>query len=77
VFVLDGVLMGAGDGPFLAWAMLATLGVFAPLALWVPASGGGVVALWWAMALFMAMRLLLLGLRARGAAWLVTGAVRS
>ncbi|MFC9016216.1 MATE family efflux transporter, partial [Streptomyces albidoflavus] len=25
VYVLDGVLMGAGDGPYLAWAMLLTL----------------------------------------------------
>ena len=30
VFVLDGVLMGAGDGPYLAWAMLGTLVVFLP-----------------------------------------------
>ncbi|GAA2930717.1 hypothetical protein GCM10020221_28170 [Streptomyces thioluteus] len=30
VFVLDGVLMGAGDGPYLAWAMLAVLAVYAP-----------------------------------------------
>jgi putative MATE family efflux protein len=76
VFVLDGVLMGAGDGPYLAWAMLATLTVFAPAALLLSAGGGGLVGLWWAMSLFMAVRLLLLGLRARGGAWLVTGAVR-
>ena len=36
VFVLDGVLMGAGDGRYLAWAMLLTLAVFAPVALLVP-----------------------------------------
>lgn len=41
VFVLDGVLMGAGDGPYLAWAMLATLAVFTPVALLVPVFGGG------------------------------------
>ncbi|MFJ6211931.1 MATE family efflux transporter [Streptomyces sp. NPDC092296] len=76
VFVLDGVLMGAGDGPYLAWAMLATLAVFAPLALLVPAAGGGLVALWWAMAVFMAVRLILLGWRTRSGAWLVAGAVR-
>ena len=49
VFVLDGVLMGAGDGRYLAWAMLVTLAVFAPVALLVPALGGGLTALWWAM----------------------------
>ncbi len=45
VFVLDGVLMGAGDGPYLAGAMLVTLAVFAPVALLVPWAGGGLTAL--------------------------------
>ncbi|MBQ0983292.1 MATE family efflux transporter [Streptomyces sp. F63] len=76
VFVLDGVLMGAGDGPYLAWAMLATLAVFAPLALSVPALGGGLTALWWVMGLMMTVRLVTLGLRAASGRWMVTGAVR-
>ncbi|WP_055591183.1 MATE family efflux transporter [Peterkaempfera griseoplana] len=76
VFVLDGVLIGAGDGRYLAWAMLVTLAVFAPVALLVPALGGGLVALWWAVALSMAVRLASLGWRTRTGAWLVTGAVR-
>ncbi|MGK5497484.1 MATE family efflux transporter [Streptomyces sp. URMC 125] len=78
VFVLDGVLMGAGDGPYLAWASLATLAVFAPAALAVPALGGGLTALWWAVAgLMMAVRLATLWLRARSGRWIVTGAVRA
>ncbi|WP_377270389.1 MATE family efflux transporter [Peterkaempfera sp. SMS 1(5)a] len=77
VFVLDGVLIGAGDGRYLAWAMLVTLAVFAPVALLVPALGGGLVALWWAIALSMAVRLASLGWRTRTGAWLVTGAVRA
>ncbi|MFH8367975.1 MATE family efflux transporter [Streptomyces sp. NPDC018031] len=77
VFVLDGVLMGAGDGPYLAWAMIATLAVFAPVALLVPALGGGLTALWWAMALMMAVRMVTLWLRTRSGRWIVTGAVRS
>ncbi|WP_410537577.1 MATE family efflux transporter [Streptomyces sp. KL2] len=78
VFVLDGVLMGAGDGPYLAWAALATLVVFAPAALAVPALGGGLTALWWAVAgLMMGMRLVTLWLRARSGRWVVTGAVRA
>ncbi|WP_406201347.1 MATE family efflux transporter [Kitasatospora sp. NBC_01560] len=77
VFVLDGVLMGAGDGPFLAWAMVGTLAVFAPVALAVPASGTGLAGLWWAMNLFMLVRGGFLALRARGGRWLVTGAVRA
>ncbi|MEV6548890.1 MATE family efflux transporter [Streptomyces sp. NPDC051597] len=76
VFVLDGVLMGAGDGPYLAWAMLLTLACFAPVALLVPAFGGGLTALWWAMALMMSVRMLTLWLRARSGRWLVTGATR-
>ncbi|KAB8163321.1 MATE family efflux transporter [Streptomyces sp. 3MP-14] len=75
VFVLDGVLMGAGDGRYLASAMLLTLLVFAPVALLVPALGGGVTALWGAIAgLMMGTRLLTLGLRTRTGRWLVTGA---
>ncbi len=76
VFVLDGVLMGAGDGPYLARAMVVTLAVFAPVALLVPPLGGGLTALWWAMALMMAVRMLTLGWRARSGRWLVTGAMR-
>jgi putative MATE family efflux protein len=76
VFVLDGVLMGAGDGPYLAWAMLLTLAVFAPVALLVPALGGGLTALWWAMTLMMGVRMLTLWLRSRSGRWIVTGATR-
>ena len=76
VFVLDGVLMGAGDGPYLAWAMVLTLVVFAPVALLVPALGGGLTALWGAMTLMMTVRMLTLWLRARSGRWIVTGATR-
>ncbi|WP_103508847.1 MATE family efflux transporter [Streptomyces sp. SM13] len=76
VFVLDGVLMGAGDGRYLAWAMLVTLAVFAPVALLVPTLGGGLTALWWAMTLMMAVRLITLWLRTRSGRWIVTGATR-
>ncbi|SFD21723.1 MATE family efflux transporter [Streptomyces aidingensis] len=78
VFVLDGVLMGAGDGPYLALAMLLTLAVFAPVALLVPALGGGLAALWWTFAgLMMSVRWLTLWPRARTGRWIVTGAVRA
>ncbi|MET9706258.1 MATE family efflux transporter [Streptomyces griseus] len=76
VFVLDGVLMGAGDGRYLARAMLVTLAVFAPVALLVPSLGGGLTALWWAMTLMMAVRLITLWLRTRSGRWIVTGATR-
>ncbi|MEV4558776.1 MATE family efflux transporter [Kitasatospora sp. NPDC049285] len=77
VFVLDGVLMGAGDGGYLAWAMLATLLVFTPAALAVPALGLGLAGLWWAMNLFMLARAAFLTGRVRTGHWMVTGAVRA
>lgn len=76
VFVLDGVLMGAGDGPYLAGAMLVTLTVFAPVAMLAPALGGGLTVLWAAMTLMMTVRMLTLWLRARSGRWMVTGATR-
>lgn len=76
VYVLDGVLMGAGDGPYLAWAMLLTLAIFTPFALLIPSWGGGLPAVWGAMTLMMATRAVTLGLRTRSGRWLVTGASR-
>jgi len=78
VFVLDGVLIGAGDGRFLAWAGVATLVAYAPAALavhaWAPPGAAGLAWLWVAFAVvFMAARALTTGLRARGTAWMVTG----
>ncbi|MCX4747641.1 MATE family efflux transporter [Kitasatospora sp. NBC_01287] len=77
VFVLDGVLMGAGDGGYLAWAMLGTLVAFAPLALAVPAFGWGLAGLWWALNAFILVRCAFLFGRLRTGRWLVTGAVRA
>ncbi|MFC9971879.1 MATE family efflux transporter [Spirillospora sp. NPDC127200] len=77
VFVLDGILIGAGDGRYLAWTTLLATVAFLPAALLAYAAGGGLVALWLAIGLWMGARLLTLGLRARGDAWMVTGAVRN
>jgi putative MATE family efflux protein len=76
VFVLDGVLIGAGDMRYLAAAGVVTVAAFLPAAWLVAAQGAGLVALWLAIGVWMTARLLTLGLRARGDAWLVTGAVR-
>jgi putative MATE family efflux protein len=71
VFVLDGVLIGAGDGTYLAWAGLLVLVVYAPLAL----VAGGLTWLWVAFAFgFMLARAGVLLHRERGTHWLVTGA---
>jgi Na+-driven multidrug efflux pump len=75
VFVLDGVLIGAGDGAYLAWAGLVTLVAYAPAVLAAVALGGGLLAVWVAFtAVFMGARWLVLTRRARGDAWLRTGA---
>ncbi|WP_324653301.1 MATE family efflux transporter [Georgenia sp. H159] len=79
VFVLDGVLIGAGDGTFLAWAGVVTLVAYVPLLAavwaWAPAGGAGLAWLWAAFAGgFMAARALTTGLRARGERWMTLGA---
>jgi putative MATE family efflux protein len=76
VFVLDGVLIGAGDGTYLAVAGVVGLAGFAPLAYSVLWLDGSVLALWWAFGGFMVIRFVTLVWRERGDAWLVTGAVR-
>jgi putative MATE family efflux protein len=75
IFALDGVLIGAGDGRYLAWAGLGTLLVFLPAAWAVLAFDAGLLGLWAALGLFMVARLVALVPRARGDAWLVTGAL--
>jgi Na+-driven multidrug efflux pump len=81
VFVLDGVLIGAGDGRFLAAASAVQLALYLPLALLVEVTTGpgptGLVWLWVAFAGgYMTLRAASLGLRAHGSRWLVTGAAR-
>jgi putative MATE family efflux protein len=76
VFVLDGVLIGAGDQNYLALAGLASAAVFGAAAASVVLLHGGLIALWLAYSLWLAARFVSLTLRARGSAWLVTGAVR-
>ena len=77
VFVLDGVLIGAGDGTYLAWAGLLVLAVYAPVVLLVGTLGGGVVLVWATLsAVLMGLRCAVLVHRARGDAWLVTGTRR-
>lgn len=76
VFALDGVLIGAGDTRWLAWAQIVVLIAFLPAAWLVLVNSWSVDALWWALGWFLLLRAILLVWRARGSAWLVTGAVR-
>jgi len=78
VFVLDGILIGAGDVGYLAVAMLvATLGVFAPAAVAVLVLDGGLLWLWGALVLWMGARCVGMAARFVGSDWQVTGAVRA
>jgi putative MATE family efflux protein len=85
VFVVDGVLIGAGDGRWLAGAMAGTLALYLPLALLLHAVAPTVhtwgdpaatALLWLAFTAFMGIRWGFLRRRVRGDAWLVTGAAR-
>ncbi|MFM7599091.1 MAG: MATE family efflux transporter, partial [Actinomycetota bacterium] len=76
VFALDGVLIGAGDTRWLAWAQIAVLVAFVPAAWCVLNLSLDVTALWWALGWSLLARAIVLGWRARGSAWLVPGAVR-
>jgi len=82
VFVLDGVLIGAGDGKYLAITGLLNVAMYAPL-LWLAplvafdrdgVNLGGLLALEAAFGIgYIGARALTLGMRYRGEAWLVVG----
>lgn len=74
VFVLDGVLIGAGDGRYLALAGLFALAAFVPMALAVRLTVAGLVWLWVAYGGYVLARMVTLLLRSRTDAWMRTGA---
>lgn len=75
-FVLDGILIGAGDMRFLAWAMVGAAAVFVPAAIAVSATGAGIGWLWASLGLLMTTRVVTLGARFAGDRWIVLGATR-
>jgi putative MATE family efflux protein len=79
VFVLDGVLIGAGDAKYLAWVGVLNLAPFLPalviIAALQPTGAAGLA--WLAVAFFgvyMLARLGTLGWRVRGLEWMTAGA---
>lgn len=74
VFVLDGLLIGAGDGRYLAVAGTITLAVYMPMA--VVLGTHGFAWLWVAYGGFMLTRLVTLTARARSERWIVLGGHR-
>ena len=75
-FVLDGILIGAGDMRFLAWAMAGAAALFIPAAVAVAVLDAGIGWLWAALGLLMATRVATLLARFSGDRWVVLGAVR-
>jgi putative MATE family efflux protein len=76
VFVLDGILIGAGDMRFLAWAMAGAAALFLAAGIVLLLAHAGIGWLWAALTGFTFARLAALGVRARGEAWMVLGATR-
>jgi Na+-driven multidrug efflux pump len=75
VFALDGILLGAGDTRYLAWAMaFSSLAVFVPIALLALHFHWGVAGVWWGLDALMAVRLATIGARFLGRRWVVAGA---
>lgn len=79
VFVLDGVLIGAGDARYLALAGIGNLLVYLPLLFWVSQlnfgdTASGLFWVWTAFSIgYMGARGLTLGLRARTGQWMKVG----
>ncbi len=73
VFALDGILIGAGDGPYLAWSMVAAFVASAAVALASVAFDWGIVGVWSALVVLILVRLALMWHRFASRRWLVTG----
>jgi putative MATE family efflux protein len=73
VFALDGILIGASDGPYLAWSMVAAFAASATVSLVAYAFDWGIVGVWAALVVLIVVRLVLMWRRFASRRWLVTG----
>jgi putative MATE family efflux protein len=73
VFALDGILIGASDGPYLAWSMAAAFAACAAVLAATFERDWGVRGVWAALAVLIVVRLLLMGARFVRRRWLVIG----
>ncbi len=73
VFALDGILIGAGDGRYLMWSMVAAFAMSAAVALAALAFDWGIVGVWGALVVLICVRLGLMWHRFAGRRWLITG----
>jgi putative MATE family efflux protein len=73
VFALDGILIGASDGPFLAASMVAAFVACAAILSAALAEDWGIRGVWAALVVLIVVRLVLMTARFRRGRWLVTG----
>ena len=73
VFALDGILIGAGDGPFLALSMVAAFLACGAVLLASLEADWGIRGVWAALLVLIVVRLALMATRFRRGRWLVTG----
>ena len=73
VFALDGILIGASDGPYIAGSMVAAFAVCAVALALASASDWGVRGVWAALAALILVRAATMGIRFARRRWLVTG----
>ena len=73
VFALDGILIGASDGPYLAGSMVVAFVVCAVTLVGVVEADLGIRGVWAALPVLILVRLCAMGARFRRRGWLVTG----
>ena len=73
VFALDGILIGAGDGPFLAGSMVCAFVASSTVLAVALAWDWGIRGVWAALVVLILVRLTLMIARFRRGRWLVTG----
>lgn len=73
VFALDGILIGASDGPFLAGSMVAAFLACATVLVASLVGDWGIRGVWAALLVLILVRLTLMATRFRRRRWLVTG----
>ncbi|MCB0873514.1 MAG: MATE family efflux transporter [Actinobacteria bacterium] len=74
VFVLDGVLIGAGDTEALMWGMLGSVALGAAVMAIGVGAGLGIVGVWWGLAALLVARCATNVGRFRGSSWAIVGA---
>ena len=70
VFALDGILIGAGDGPFLAGSMVAAFAACSAVLLASIAGDWGIRGVWLGLVVLILVRLVLMTTRFRRGRWL-------